>query len=107
MKITGRSEELSYYWVAEDVGGIFEFADYFISFSNILDCYKHKITLDQFFTWYDYCLENEFINISLAKFILSAADKAKKEKENLKRLEDNVKTAENIFKIALEQYNKK
>lgn len=97
---------IDYDWVADDVGGIFQFADMFFNFSDILDCYKHKITREQLFTWYDYCLENQFINISLAQFILSPDEKAKKEQENLDKLKLNCIFAEEEFKKALEEYGK-
>ena len=62
-------EEITVDWVAEDVGGIFEFADYYFNFSNILDCYKYNISRESLFLWYDYCLENQFVNISLARYL--------------------------------------
>lgn len=98
---------IDYDWVADDVGSIFEFADYWFNFSDVLDCYKHKITKEQLFTWYDYCLENQFINISLAQFILSPEEKSKKEREYLDILEERVIFAENEFKKALEEYKRK
>lgn len=62
-------EEVEVFWVSDDIGGIFEFADMFLSFSDILDCYKYKITKEQLFTWYDYCLSEPYVNISLAKYL--------------------------------------
>ena len=97
---------IDYDWVADDVGSIFEFADYWFNFSDVLDCYKHKITREQLFTWYDYCLENQFINISLAQFILSPEEKLKKEQENLDKLKLNCIFAEQEFNKALGEFKK-
>jgi hypothetical protein len=97
-------EEVIIDWVGDNVGGIFEFADFFVSFDNILDCYKHNISKEKFHLWYEYCIENQFVNISLAKFILSPEEKAKKEAEDLKRLKENVDFAEKEFKKAMENY---
>lgn len=70
-------EDVSIDWIGSDVGGIFEFADMFISFQNILDCYKHKVSKEKFHEWYWWCLDNQSVNISLSKFILSAEEKDK------------------------------
>ena len=72
-----RAYSIDYSWVANDVGGIFEFADMFFNFSDVLECYKHKITKEQLFLWYDWCLSNPFVNISLAKYILSPKENRK------------------------------
>jgi len=97
---------IDYTWVGDDTGFIFEFADYYVNFSEVLDCYKHNVSKDQFHNWYEYCLENQFVNISLAKFILSPEEKAQKEAEELKRLKDNVDFAEKELEKAMENYNK-
>lgn len=94
-------EEVYFEWVSDEPGGVFNFSDYWFSFDNVLDCYKHKITREQLFTWYDYCLENQFVNISLAQFILSPEEKLKKEEENLQKSKERVNLAEQEFKKAL------
>lgn len=73
-----KDEELDYYWVAEDVGSILCFADYYINFNDILKCFTLNISREQFFNWYHYCLENQYVNISLSKYVLP------EEKEPLK-----------------------
>jgi hypothetical protein len=100
-------EDLDYYYIADDIGGVFEFADMFISFQNVLDCYKHKISKEKFHEWYDWCLENYPVNISLAKFLLSPEEKAKKEQKHLSRLKERVIFAEEEFNKALSEYDKK
>ena len=86
-------EEISFYWVANDIGTIFEFADYFFDFNTVLKCYELGISRQQLFQWYDSCLSNHPVHISLAKFILSPEDKKKVEEKE--------------FKKALEQYETK
>jgi hypothetical protein len=101
-------EYLDYNWMGLDgVGEVFEFADYYISFNTVLSCYKNDITKEQFFSWYDYCLENTDIHTSLAKFILDPAEKAKKEKEYLEELKQRVIFAEEELNRALKEYGNK
>ena len=98
-------EEIDYWWVANDVGTVFSFADYVFDFQNILDYYKHSITKEQLFQWYNFCLENQKVNISLAKFIISPKEKLKAEKEYLKDLKKRVKTAKEELEKQLNKYN--
>lgn len=97
-------EEVSYDWIGGDIGSIFEFADYFFSFADILDCYKHNINKEQLFNWYNYCLQEPYINISLACFILSPEERDKKEKESLEKSKKNLEMAQEEFNKAMEKY---
>ena len=97
-------EDIDVSWVAEDVGGIFEFADMWFDFSNILDCYKYNISRESLFLWYDYCLSNEFVNISLANFILSPEKRKEQEEKHLKELKQRVVEAEETLNKAMEEY---
>lgn len=99
-------EGVEHYWVADDVGSIFEFGDYYVNFSDVLDCYKHNITIQQYHNWYSYCLDNEFINISLAKFILSPEEKLKKEQKELADCKERLEYAKNEFHKLLNRYGK-
>lgn len=98
------NEDVDIEWVSNDIGGVFEFADYFFSFADILECYKHNITREQLFKWYEYCLEEPYINISLSKFILSPEEKAKKELEILEISRKNLIFAQEEFNKAMERY---
>lgn len=91
-------------WVGEDVGGIFEFADYWFNFSDVLDCYKYNITKEQLFSWYSYCLNNQFINISLARFILSPQERKEQEEKELQRCKENVEFAKKELEKAMNQF---
>ena len=95
-----------YFWVSDDIGSILNYGDYWFSFSDILTCYKLNITEEQLINWYDFCLSNQKVNISLAKFILSPQERKEQQKKQLKELEDRVKFAEEEFKKALEEFNK-
>lgn len=101
------SEDVEYDWVGSEVGGIFEFADYFFSFADVLNCYKHNVTKHQLFNWYNWCLDNRSVNISLAKFILSPEERYLKEQIYLAELKDRAESAEKEFKTALERYDSK
>jgi len=97
-------EEVDYFWVNDDVGEVFFFADYYISFTNVLDCYKHNVTKEQFLAWYYFCLENHSVNISLTKYILSPEEKSEAEKKHINELKQRVESAEKEFKEAIENY---
>lgn len=87
-------EHVYFDWVS--VGGVFEFADYWFDFNTVLECYEHNITKEQLFGWYDFCLSNHSINISLAKYILSPQEREKQ----LEELEERVKIAKETLKQA-------
>ena len=100
-------ESVDFYWVADDIGTIFEFADYFFNFSNVLDCYKYNISKEKLFLWYEYCLDNQFVNISLAKYILSPQERREAEEKHLTELKERVELAEKEFQKAIEEYTSK
>lgn len=95
-------EEIYFDWVT--VGGVFSFADYWISFENVLECYKLDVKREDFFDWYDKCLENQSFTLSLSNFILSPEEKKEQEEKHLEELKDRVRSAEETLKQALEKY---
>ena len=96
-----------YWWVANDVGGVLNYGDYFFSFDTILTCYKLDISFEQFISWYDFCLSNQSVNISLAKYILSPQERREAEEKHLAELKNRVDMAEKEFKKALDEYSNK
>jgi len=100
-------EEIYFDWVANDVGSIFEFTDYFFDFNTVLKCYELEISKEQLFQWYDFCLSNHSVNISLAKFILSPKERKEAEEKHLAELKNRVELAEKEFKKALDEYSNK
>ncbi len=98
-------EEISFDWVG--IGGVFSFADYWISFENVLDCYRYEVTKEQFFEWYDSCLENQSFYISLAKFILSPQERKEQERKSLEESRKRLELARKEFEKALERYETK
>ena len=93
-----------YFWVADEIGGILNYGDFFFSFNDILTCYKLDITFEQFINWYDFCLENQSVNISLAKYILSPQERKEAEEKYLIELKQRVKTAEKELEKAIKNY---
>ena len=93
-----------YWWVSDEEGGILCYGDYFISFDTILTCYKLEITFEQFINWYDFCLSNQSVNISLAKYILSPQERKEAEEKHLEELKNRVETAEKEFKKAMDEH---
>ena len=99
-------EEIYFDWVANDTGTIFNFADYWFDFNTVLKCYELDITREQLLNWYNFCLDNHSVNISLARFILSPEERKQAEEKHLAELKERVKSAEKTLKEALEQYGK-
>ena len=98
------NEEIYFDWVT--IGEVFQFADYWFSFSTVLECYRLNVSKEQLFSWYDKTLLQES-NLSLSDFILSPEKRLKKEQEYLERLKNNCIFAEQEFKKALEEYKRK
>lgn len=63
------ADDSSVDWVANDIGGVFNFSDYFFDFNTVLKCYELDISKENLFLWYDFCLSNHSVNISLAKYL--------------------------------------
>lgn len=101
------NDDSSVDWVANDIGGVFSFADYWVSFENVLECYKLDVKKEEFFDWYYFCLDNHSVNISLAKFILSPKERKEQEEKHLAELRERVKTAEKELEKAIKQYEDK
>jgi len=100
-------EDPDYWWVSDDIGGVFNYGDYFINFDTILTCYKLDISFEQFISWYTFCLENQSVNISLAKYILSPQERKEAEEKHLEELKGRVELAQKEFKKALDEYSNK
>ena len=64
-------EYAEYDWVADNVGGILVVADRYIGFDDIRHDIDNAIPKDEFFEWYDYCVENE-ANINYKSFLMGA-----------------------------------
>ena len=99
-------EEIYFDWVANDTGTIFNFADYWFDFNTVLKCYELDITREQLLNWYNFCLDNHSVNISLARFILSPEERKQAEEKHLVELKERVKSAEKTLKEALGHYEK-
>ena len=97
-------EEVYFDWVSDEPGGVFNFSDYWFSFDNVLDCYKHNISKEDLTKWYDWCLSNQSVHISLAKYILSPKEKKEAEEKHLTELKERVEIAEKEFQKAIEEY---
>ena len=56
------------------------------------------------FLWYDWCLSNPFVNISLAKYILNPQERKEQEEKHLAELKDRMELAEKEFNEAMKKY---
>ena len=100
-------EDPDYWWVSNDVGGVFNYGDYWFDFNTVLTCYKLSITFEQLINWYDFSLSNQSVNISLAKYILSPQERREAEEKHLQELKERVELAEKEFKKAIDEYSNK
>ena len=100
-------EDPDYWWVSDDIGGVFNYGDYFFSFDTILTCYKLDISFEQLINWYDFSLSNQSVNISLVKFILSPKERREAEEKHLAELKNRVELAEKEFQKAIDEYTSK
>lgn len=91
-----------YTWI-DTHGSIFEFADYFVNLSTVLDCYKFNINKEDFFNWYNASLEQQ-TNLSLSEFVILPAKRKEARKKHLEELKLRIETAEKEFYKALEKY---
>lgn len=96
-----------YDWVSNKIAGVFNYVDYWFSFDTVLACNKMGITKKQLISWYEWCLENQSDNISLARYIESPKERKEAEEKYLKELEERVEIAEKEFKKAIENYTEK
>ena len=96
-----------YWWVSNDIGGVFCYGDYFFSFDVTLECYKLEISKEQLMNWYYWCLDNQSVNISLAKYILSPQERREAEEKHLTELKERVEMSEKEFQKAIDEYTSK
>ena len=94
-------------WAADSVGGVFNFGDYFVSFDAVLEYYKHNLKPKDFFNWYDFCLTNQKVNISLACFILSPQEKKEQLKKQLEQSKERLQKAKEEFEKSLKEFEEK
>ena len=96
-------EEIYFDWVT--IGEVFQFSDYWFSFSTVLECYELNVSKEQLFSWYGSTLLQE-IDLSLCDFILSPQKRLKKEEESLEKTKNSLIFAEQELKKALEDFKK-
>ena len=93
-------EEIYFDWVT--IGEVFQFSDYWFSFSTVLECYELNVSKEQLFSWYGSTLLQE-IDLSLCDFILSPQKRLKKEQESLQKSKERTIFAEETFIKALNE----
>lgn len=88
-------------WVER--GGVFNFADYWFSFQNVLDCYELGVTKEQLFNHYDKTLTGE-IDLNLRDFILSPKKLKEQKEKYLEDLKQRVELAKEELEKAIKDY---
>ena len=99
----GKDEEENIYFDWVSIGGVFSFADYWFSFSNVLDCFKHNIKKEDLFSWYNNCLSRKNFDLTLLQFVTSPQERRLAEEKYLEELRSRVKWAQEELEKAIEQ----
>lgn len=86
-KYFGKIDEVEYYWIADEVGGVLVVADYFFNLSDIVDFLRYNYPKNMMFEYYDYSLEyhmqkkhkasDYLVNIKNYKKLMSCQKKEK------------------------------
>jgi hypothetical protein len=97
----GELYKSDYFWVADEIGGICNFGDYYINFSDMVFCLSNDVPIDKFFEWYDWCLESNK-SVNLKSFLMGVSKEIEKKDLDLLRLK--VEQAEQELKEALKRY---
>ena len=92
-----------YFWVGNEIGGVCNFGDYYINFTDMVFCLANDVPIKKFFEWYDWCLEtSEFMNLN--SFLMGASKVKELEEQHLEKLRVKVSQAEEQLKEALKNY---
>lgn len=55
-KYFGR-DATEYYWISDEIGGVYVINDYFFDLSDMVNFIKYKYNIDDMFAYYDYDLK--------------------------------------------------
>lgn len=94
------AEYFDYDWI--NFGDIFQFADYYVNVSTILECYELGVSKEDFFNWYESSLE-QLSDLSLSDFVILPAKREEVRQKYLAELKERVKTAKEELKKALNE----
>ena len=89
-------------WSNQDIGGIFYFADYYISFSTILECLNKNVEVEKYHDWYNYTVNNPNNYINLHSYLWGYLDIQQAE---LERSRKAVEDAKETLRLAIEEHN--
>lgn len=105
-------------WVADEVGTVAEFGDYYFDFQDIKRCVDEDVPFGTLMEWYDYNVETSMLGlgeINLKSWLMGAPrisqDRIEEIKQARKRFEDLVEQTKQEAKEggnnANDQYNKR
>jgi len=57
IKYFGKLEDIDYWWVADEVGGVLSVNDYFFNLRDMIDFVRHNYSKKMMFEYYDYALD--------------------------------------------------
>ncbi len=96
------------HWIGDDVGEVFDFADYVISFSDVIQDLKLDAPEGLFFEWYDYSIESNGNNINYRSWIKGIRHKTPYEikQEKLKKAKEVMDRQHEAYLRFKEEYDK-
>ena len=97
-------EHIYFDWIT--LGSVFQFSDYYIDFSDVLECRRLDVKPDVFLRYYDFCLETQS-HMKLEDFTLSPKKLKEKQQKHLQDLKERCIFAEKEFNKALGKYGDK
>ena len=74
---------------------------------DVLECYRHNISREHLFSWYNWCLGDNCVNISLKNYSLSPQKRKEENEKYLERLRQRVVDAEETLKKEIEEYERR
>lgn len=91
-------------WVANEVGGVFCYGDYFFGFDDVITCFELAVTEKQLFDWYDFRVRGGQIN--LKTFVTAPEIREQQEKKYIEELKQRVEQSRKELEEAIENFKK-
>lgn len=89
-------------WVADEVGTVFCYSDFFFGFDTVITCFELAVTEKQLFDWYDFSVRGGQIN--LKTFIFAPEIREQQEKKYIEELRQRVEQSRKELEEAIENF---
>lgn len=89
-------------WVADEVGGVFCYGDFFFGFNDVITCFELAVTEKQLLDWYDFTVRGGQINLKI--FIIAPEIREQQEKKYIEELKQKVEQSRKELEEAIENF---